>query len=167
MHAGGTMDKNAPAGNRPRTSPPDPLADCPLNAAFLAIGGKWKLTILYWLAREPHQFRQMQRRAAPVSHKVLVGQLRELEEQGLVRRETTGKVPAPVRYELTEYADTLRPLIDTVRIWGERHLMRTRTRPATETPLMCAAPLTVHETGRRGADTQRSKTAVKEKPKQA
>jgi DNA-binding HxlR family transcriptional regulator len=138
---GGAMNKNAPAGNRPRLARPDPLTDCPLNAAFVAVGGKWKLTILYWLGREPHQFRQHQRRAAPVSHKVLVEQLRELEAHGLVRREVSGAVPSPVRYMLTEYGDTLRPLIETVRIWGERHLARSRARPAEETPLMCVAPL--------------------------
>jgi DNA-binding HxlR family transcriptional regulator len=135
------MNKNAPAGNRPHASRPDPLADCPLNAAFLAVGGKWKLTILYWLGREPHQFRQLQRRVAPVSHKVLVEQLRELEAQDLVRREPSGPVPAPVRYMLTEYGETLRPLIETVRIWGERHLARSRVRPSEETSLMCAASL--------------------------
>jgi len=141
------MNKNAPAGNRARSTRPDPLGDCPLNAAFIAIGGKWKLTILYWLGREPHQFRQLQRRAAPVSHKVLVEQLRELEAQDLVRRKTSGPVPSPVLYMLTEYGETLRPLIETVRIWGERHLAQSRTRPAEETPLMCAAPL---ETDNRG-----------------
>lgn len=135
------MNKNAPAGNRPRAARPDPLADCPLNAAFLAVGGKWKLTILYWLGREAHQFRQLQRRAAPVSHKVLVEQLRELESQGLVSRESSGKAAAPVRYALTDYGETLRPLIETVRVWGEQHLARTRQRPATETSLMCVAPL--------------------------
>ena len=135
------MNKNAPAGNRPRTARPDPLVDCPLNAAFLAVGGKWKLTILYWLGREPHQFRQLQRRAAPVSHKVLAEQLRELAAQGLVSRETSGKVASPVRYALTDYGETLRPLIETMRVWGEQHLARSRSRPATETPLMCVAPL--------------------------
>jgi DNA-binding HxlR family transcriptional regulator len=129
------MSKNAPAGNRPLSAQPDPLAECPLNAAFVAIGGKWKLTILYWLGREPHQFRQLQRRAAPVSHKVLVEQLRELEAQDLVRREANGPVPAPVRYMLTEYGETLRPLIEAVRLWGERHLARSRgARSGEETP---------------------------------
>jgi DNA-binding HxlR family transcriptional regulator len=135
------MNKNAPAGNRPRAARIDPLADCPLNAAFLAVGGRWKLTLLYWLGREPHQFRQLQRRAAPVSHKVLVEQLRELEAQGLVSRESSGEIPGPVRYALTAYGETLRPLIETVRVWGEQHLARTRTRPALETALMCATPL--------------------------
>jgi DNA-binding HxlR family transcriptional regulator len=105
------------------------------------VGGRWKLTILYWLGREPHQFRQLQRRAAPVSHKVLIEQLRELEAHDLVRRETSGPAPSPVRYMLTEYGETLRPLIETVRSWGERHLARSRARPVEETALMCAAPL--------------------------
>ena len=135
------MNKNAPAGNHARLSRPDPLADCPLNATFLAIGGKWKLTILYWLGREPHQFRQLQRRVAPVSHKVLVEQLRELEAHDLVWRETSGPVPSPVRYMLSQYGETLRPLIENVRIWGESHLARSRARPDVETPLMCGAPL--------------------------
>ena len=135
------MNKKAPAGNRPRLARPDPLADCPLNATFIAIGGRWKLTILYWLGRESHQFRQLQRRVTPVSHKVLVEQLRELEAHDLVRRETSGPVPAPVRYMLTEYGETLRPLIETARIWGERHLARSRARPAQETHLMCAGTL--------------------------
>jgi DNA-binding HxlR family transcriptional regulator len=135
------MNKNAPSGNHPRSARPDPLADCPLNAAFVAVGGRWKLTILYWLGREPHQFRQLQRRTAPVSHRVLVEQLRELEAHGLVRRETSGPVPAPVRYMLTGYGETLRPLIETVRVWGESHLARSRPRPAEETSLMCASPL--------------------------
>jgi DNA-binding HxlR family transcriptional regulator len=58
-----------------------------------------------------------------------------------VSREVSGKVSAPVRYALTAYGETLRPLIESVRVWGEQHLARTRNRPAIETPLMCAAPL--------------------------
>jgi len=135
------MLKKALSGNRARPTRPNPLADCPLNAAFVAVGGKWKLTILYWLARQPHQFGQLRRRAAPISHKVLVEQLRELESHGLVSRDVVGAVPAPVLYRLTEYGDTLRPLIETVRVWGERHLERRRTGPTVESDLACTAPL--------------------------
>src|SRR5690606_31071498 len=64
-----SSDKNAPAGAY-RAPPPHALADCPLHAAFRAVGGKWKLTILYWMAREPNHFSGLQRRVAPISHKV-------------------------------------------------------------------------------------------------
>ena len=124
------MHKNAPAGNSP-AAPADPLADCPLAAAFAAIGGKWKLTLLYWLAHGELHFAGLRRRAAPISHKVLAEQLRELEAHGIIQRIPTGAVPAPVIYRLTPYGTTLLPIIEDVRVWGEGHLRRQRGSPAT------------------------------------
>jgi DNA-binding HxlR family transcriptional regulator len=95
-----------------------------LTAAFAAVGGKWKLTILYWLSHEEHHFSGLLRRVAPISHKVLTEQLRELEADGLVARESTGPVPAPVRYHLTDYGQTVLPLVESVRVWGVEHLRR-------------------------------------------
>lgn len=115
------MNKKAPAGNHAR---PNPLEGCPLAAAFAAIGGKWKLTILYWLAHGELHFAGLQRRATPISHKVLAEQLRELETDGIVDRTPTGAVPAPVIYQLTAYGETLLPIIESVRVWGEGHLQR-------------------------------------------
>lgn len=103
-----------------------PLADCPLHAAFVAVGGKWKLTILYWLAREPHHFSGLLRRVAPISHKVLTEQLRELETDGLVERLVAGPVPTPVQYRLSGYGATVLPLVEEARVWGLAHLQRTR-----------------------------------------
>lgn len=120
-----SSDKNAPAGAY-HAAPPHPLAHCPLHAAFRTVGGKWKLTILYWLAREPNHFSGLQRRVAPITHKVLTEQLRELEEDGLVEREVTGPVPAPVQYRLSEYGETVLPLVEEARRWGQAHLTRTQ-----------------------------------------
>ena len=126
------MDKNAPVGNRRHLvrDRPDPLAGCPLAAAFRAIGGKWKLTILYWLAHGELHVAGLARRVAPISHKVLAQQLRELEADGIVARTPTGAVPAPVVYALTAYGSTLLPLIEGVRAWGEGHLRRLPAPPA-------------------------------------
>lgn len=107
-------------------APFHPLADCPLHAAFVAVGGKWKLTILYWLAREPHHFSGLLRRVAPISHKVLTEQLRELEADGLVERLVTAPVPAPVQYRLSGYGETVLPLVEEARVWGLAHLQRMR-----------------------------------------
>jgi DNA-binding HxlR family transcriptional regulator len=117
------MLKNAPAGN-PRAPRPNPLADCPLTAAYAAIGGKWKLTLLYWIAREESHFASLRRRAAPISHKVLSEQLRELEAEDLVSRVPLGPVPAPVRYRLTSYGLDVLPALEAVRRWGQAHLQR-------------------------------------------
>jgi DNA-binding HxlR family transcriptional regulator len=136
-----SSDKNARAGAYPVAHPqPHPLAYCPLHAAFAAVGGKWKLTILYWLAREPNHFSGLLRRIAPISHKVLTEQLRELEADGLVERLATGPAPAPVQYRLSAYGGTVLPLVEAARTWGEAHLHRTRgTRHAPlEDALACA-----------------------------
>lgn len=113
------MDKKLPAGNRAT------LEGCPLAAAFGAIGGKWKLTILYWLAHGELHFAGLQRRAATISSKVLAEQLRQLEADGIVLRTPTGPVPAPVIYQLSAYGRSLLPIIESVRLWGEQHLQRT------------------------------------------
>ncbi|HEY0503974.1 MAG TPA: helix-turn-helix domain-containing protein [Lysobacter sp.] len=123
------MNKKAPAGNRARANP---LEGCPLAAAFAAIGGKWKLTILYWLAHGELHFAGLQRRAAPISHKVLAEQLRELEADGIVDRMPTGAVPAPVIYQLTEYGQTLLPIVEAVRVWGVGHLRRSSAEPRSD-----------------------------------
>ena len=134
-------DKTAPAGAYPLAKP-HPLADCPLHAAFTAVGGKWKLTILYWLAREAHHFSALLRRIAPISHKVLTEQLRELEADGLVERLQTGPVPAPVQYRLSDYGRTVMPLVEKARTWGLAHLQRIRgADTAPSAALGCAQTL--------------------------
>lgn len=47
--------KKAPAGNR-SSSAPQSGGGCPLTAALAAIGGKWKLIIVYWLGKVPKHF---------------------------------------------------------------------------------------------------------------
>jgi hypothetical protein len=49
-------------------------------------------------------------------------QLRELVGDGLVCRRPTGVVPAPVEYSLTEYGQSLLPLVENIRLWGRTHL---------------------------------------------
>jgi DNA-binding HxlR family transcriptional regulator len=136
-----SSDKNAPGGAYRRAARQNPVSDCPLTAAYAAVGGKWKLTLIYWLGREPHHFSGLQRRAAPISHKVLTEQLRELEADGILWREPLGAVPAPVRYHLTAYGRTLLPLVEEVRVWGLAHLERRRAGTASAPPASCAVPL--------------------------
>lgn len=129
------MNKKAPAGNPPR---PNPLPGCPMAAAFTAIGGKWKLTLLYWLAHGESHFAGLRRRCAPITAKVLAEQLRELEADALVERVVTGPVPSPVIYRLTPYGATVLPVVEGVRVWGEAHLQRTGATSAPDTAMSCA-----------------------------
>ena len=114
--------KNAPSGNHTQLRRPNPVGGCPLTAALAAIGGKWKLIIVYLLAESPKHFAALRQVITSISQKVLTQQLRELVNDGIVQREPKGPVPAPVVYSLTEYGRSLLPLVEQVRVWGRGHM---------------------------------------------
>ncbi len=109
---------------------PNPVTGCPLTAALAAVGGKWKLIIVYWLAEEPLHFAALRRLTGNISQKVLTQQLRELVADGIVERNRTGAVPARVIYSLSDYGRSLLPLVDLVKTWGRGHLSRLQELPA-------------------------------------
>ena len=105
-----SLIQKAPSGNPPglpgnplRLRRPNPVGGCPLTAALAAIGGKWKLIIVYWLGEAPRHFAALRQAMPGISQKVLTQQLRELVTDGIVQRQPTGAIPAPVEYSLTEY----------------------------------------------------------------
>ncbi|HEY2676298.1 MAG TPA: helix-turn-helix domain-containing protein [Steroidobacteraceae bacterium] len=102
----------------------NPVSDCPLTAALAAMGGRWKLIIIHWLARGPTHFAALKREMSAVSQKVLTEQLRELTDDGIVTRHATGEVPAPVIYSLTDYGRTLAPIAESIRVWGHGHIKK-------------------------------------------
>ena len=116
--------KKAPSGNHTRPRRPNQVTGCPLTAALAAIGGKWKLIIVYWLAESPKHFAALRNVMPGISQKVLTQQLRELVGDGIVQRQPKGAIPAPVEYSLTDYGRSLLPLIEEIRLWGRGHIER-------------------------------------------
>ena len=114
--------KKALSGNHQQRVRPNPVEGCPLTAAFAAIGGKWKLIIIYWLAESPKHFAALRKAMPGISQKVLTQQLRELMNDGIVNRDPKGAVPAPVEYSLSDYGLSVLPLVENVRLWGRSHL---------------------------------------------
>lgn len=116
--------KKAPAGNHRSGRRANPVSGCPLTAALAALGGKWKLIIVYWLAESPRHFAALRQAMPGISRKVLAEQLRELMDDGIVRRDPKGAIPAPVVYSLTGYGRSVLPLVEGVRRWGRAHMAR-------------------------------------------
>jgi DNA-binding HxlR family transcriptional regulator len=114
--------KKAPAGNYSQRQ--NPVDGCPLTAALAAIGGKWKLIIVYLLSESPKHFAALRKAMAGISQKVLTEQLHELISDGIVNREPQGPIPAPVEYSLTDYGREVLPLVEEVRSWGRKHMQR-------------------------------------------
>jgi DNA-binding HxlR family transcriptional regulator len=118
--------KMAPVSNYARRR--NPVSGCPLTAALAAIGGKWKLIIVYWLAEAPKHFAALRQLLPDISQKVLTQQLRELANDGIVQRKPTGAIPAPVVYSLTNYGRSVSPLVEDIRRWGRTHIERLNSR---------------------------------------
>jgi DNA-binding HxlR family transcriptional regulator len=124
--------KKALSGNYADQRRANPVEGCPLTAALAAIGGKWKLIIVYWLAQSPRHFAALRKLMPGVSQKVLTEQLRELVSDGIVHRQPKGAIPAPVEYSLTDYGRSLMPLVENIRLWGRGHIERVTSQ--TDTP---------------------------------
>src|ERR1051325_2344772 len=110
--------KKALSGNDSRQRRGNPVSGGSLAAGRAAIGGKWKLIIVYYLAESPRHFAAMRRLMPEISQKVLTEQLRELVDDGLLERRATGAVPSPVEYSLTDYGRAILPLVEEIRRSG-------------------------------------------------
>lgn len=101
--------------------PAKPLPACPVETTLMLIGDKWKVLILRDLVPGPKRFGELMRSVGGVSQKVLTAQLRQMEESGLLHREVFPEVPPHVEYSLTELGESLKPILDSLRLWGEEY----------------------------------------------
>lgn len=64
----------------------------PAERALKVISGRWKAVILYYLFDGPHRLSALKALMPGITQKVLIEQLREMEEHGLVSREIFAEV---------------------------------------------------------------------------
>ena len=95
------------------------LPACPVETTLTLIGDKWKVMILRDLMPGTKRFGELKKTVGSVSQKVLTAQLRAMEESGLVQRKVYAEVPPRVEYSLTELGRSLKPILDSMRLWGE------------------------------------------------
>ncbi|WP_319589067.1 helix-turn-helix domain-containing protein [uncultured Desulfobulbus sp.] len=95
---------------------------CGIDVTLAVVGGKWKASILWHLARETMRFSELQRQFAETTRKMLTQQLRELEADGLVHREVYPQVPPKVEYSLTEKGKSISPILEQMCDWGREYL---------------------------------------------
>ncbi|AZB42185.1 MULTISPECIES: helix-turn-helix domain-containing protein [Bacillaceae] len=95
---------------------------CSVAATLDIIGGKWKGVILFYLLDGKKRFNELKRLNGEITQRMLTLQLRELERDGIVHREIYKEIPPKVEYSLTEFGQSLKPLILMMREWGEHHV---------------------------------------------
>ena len=94
---------------------------CPVEYTLDVIGGKLKGLLLYHLINGPIRFNEFRRICPTITQRMLTLQLRELEQDGIVHREVYHQVPPKVEYSLTEFGQTLVPIILKMKEWGETY----------------------------------------------
>lgn len=94
--------------------------------ALYVIGGKWRLRIIVALIEGNGRFNEIQRKLNGISAKVLSSELREMEVNGLIKRNVYTDTPVVVEYVLTDYSKTLDGVIMALKNWGETHRERIR-----------------------------------------
>jgi DNA-binding HxlR family transcriptional regulator len=85
------------------------------------LSGKWKITIIGCLSFGKRRFMDLQREVEGIGSKMLSKELQELDMNGLIKRTVFNTKPVTVEYELTEYGQTLRPIIKEMAEWGKIH----------------------------------------------
>ena len=75
---------------------------CPLEIVHDIIKGKWKTIILYQMKDGPKGLSELEREIEGITQKMLLEQLRELIEFGLVEKKSYDGYPLRVEYSVTE-----------------------------------------------------------------
>jgi DNA-binding HxlR family transcriptional regulator len=109
----------APAG-RP-TSEDLEMIDRTRGARDL-LSSKWKVDLLYLLARGVRRYSRLYDNLRGASKKMLTDSLRSLERDGLVERHVYAEVPVRVEYSLTALGWTATELLITLADWADEHM---------------------------------------------
>jgi len=95
---------------------------CPVCRTAEIVCGKWTLLLIRDLSEGRSRFCELERSLQGISPRTLSLRLRALEEEGMVERDTFPEVPPRVEYQLTEKGRALLPIIDDMRVYGDRWL---------------------------------------------
>lgn len=108
---------------------------CKVEQTLDIVVGKWKaIILLHLLYSGTKRFGELRALIPSISQKMLTNQLRELEEQDIVRRVVYPQVPPKVEYSVTEYGQSLKPVLFMLHQWGASHLEHLELQKTVERP---------------------------------
>lgn len=97
------------------------LEPCAIEKGMRLIGGKWKGSIIYHLKDGAVRFNDLSRMLGGATKKMVDQRLKELEQEGMLKRNVLSERPIAVSYELTEFGRTALQILDDLRQWSETH----------------------------------------------
>ncbi|RZJ48362.1 MAG: transcriptional regulator [Chryseobacterium sp.] len=92
---------------------------CSTSVTMKFIGGKWKAVILFHLIDGAKRYNELRKLIPTMTERTLSLQLKQLEEDGVIDRKVfTEKPPLMVEYSLTEFGESLIPVVKEIAKWG-------------------------------------------------
>lgn len=95
---------------------------CSLMDVLEIIGGKWAMPIIYYLSKGKLRFKELERTVVGINTRMLVKELKNMEANGIVKREVFATIPPTVEYTLTEKGLKLLPSINSLYNWGKEYI---------------------------------------------
>ncbi|MGZ4409929.1 MAG: winged helix-turn-helix transcriptional regulator [Gaiellaceae bacterium] len=92
-----------------------------VDPALDVLHGKWKVHLLFFMARGVRRHGRLLACLPGVSKNVMTDTLRALERDGLVARRIFAEVPVRVEYSLTPLGWTMTEPLIALSEWGEIH----------------------------------------------
>jgi DNA-binding HxlR family transcriptional regulator len=96
---------------------------CSLKDVLDIIGGKWAMPIIYHLSKGKMRFKELERSIDGINTRMLVKELKNMEANGILRREIFATVPPTVEYTLTPKGEKLLPSIRSLYSWGQEFIV--------------------------------------------
>lgn len=93
----------------------------PVRDSLDILSGKWKLPIIIALDFGEKRFSEIAQEVHGITDRMLSKELRDLELNGLVKRNVHDTYPVKVTYASTTHSKTLRPVINSLKNWGIMH----------------------------------------------
>lgn len=97
------------------------IPNCPVEITLQLIGDKWKVLIVRDLLTGTKRFSELMRSVTGITQKVLTSHLRSMEVDGLLTRKAYSEVPPRVEYSLTPVGYSLKPILDSMAVWGTEY----------------------------------------------
>ena len=101
----------------------DAVRTCAIPDFQRTISGKWKISILWALSNGTVRFGELNRMIEGITQSTLTKQLRELEQDGMIKRYVYREVPPKVEYSLTEMGESFVPILKQINDWSLQHLV--------------------------------------------
>lgn len=87
------------------------------------LSSKWKVDLLYLLARGVRRYSRLYDNLRGASKKMLTDSLRSLERDGFVDRHVYAEVPVRVEYSLTTLGWSATELLIALADWADEHML--------------------------------------------